>query len=184
VKDVPSDVQSVPDAIASHHAPLSGTPPKVYPPSRTPGCLTASLGKRGFLFFVSVNPVVGLALRRKVGGLAGRLSRSGSLYAVITFAGQRQTIIGSHHSPNMCTNDATYEVRLSAVSYETRVGSRKRGFSVSSPQLWSEAEPAIHKSAVSLGAPSQGNEGPLVAVAYFKADVLLSANICHLSFAT
>jgi KaiC len=84
--------------IAPRCDPPSGTPPKVYPPRRTPGCHTLPLGKRCFPFFVSVNPVVSHALRRKLGCLAGRLSRPGALYAVSVCAGQYQKLAAAIRS--------------------------------------------------------------------------------------
>jgi hypothetical protein len=104
------DVQILSSVIPQHSVSTSRRPPKAYPPSRTPGCHMAPLGKRCLPFLVSVNPVVGHALRRKVGGLAGRLSRPDSLYAVFICAGQYQTIVGSNHRLDMCTNDAEYDV--------------------------------------------------------------------------
>ena len=108
------DVQSLPRSITSHGVLLSGSPPKVYPPRRMFGGHMAPLGKRCFPFFISLDPVVGCALRGKVGGLAGRLSGPGSLYAIFACAGQHHTIICGRHIFDMCTNDGKCEIRSSA----------------------------------------------------------------------
>jgi hypothetical protein len=63
------DVQPLPRSITSHGVLLSGSPPKVYPPRRMLGGHMAPLGKRCFPFFISLDPVVGCALRGKVGFL-------------------------------------------------------------------------------------------------------------------